>query len=279
MVAPMKSAATLSLAIVAVSLAATTPAGAAVGDWARGQRSEVRLIASGIGTDGKLAAGIEIVMPQGWHTYWRSPGDAGVPPLVDFSASKNLGPAAIDFPVPTRLDDGFAVTNVYQDRVLLLVSAPIADPTQPVELSVSLQIGVCDEICIPEEVNAVLTVPPGENDAGAAKTLAAARALVPGAAEPGVFALEKASRDGGTENKPVFRFAGVVPDAVHANVFVEGPPDWSPYTPELVSGRAGKATWSVKFSRTGSTVPIAGAKFRVTILSGNRAIDQTLGLD
>lgn len=265
--------------IVALILAATTPASAAVGDWGQGTRAKVRLIAASIDSDGKLAAGIEIVLPEGWHTYWRSPGDAGVVPLIDFSKSKNLGPAEVSFPVPTRDDDGFNVTNIYNDRVVLPIAATVVDPTKPIELSATLTIGVCDEICVSDDVEAHLAVPSGENDFAVSATLATARAGVPGPAEPGVFALEKVTRDGGTDNRPVFRFEGVVPDAAHAQVFVEGPADWTPYTPDVVAGEGGKAAYTVEFSRRGSTIPIAGVKFRVTILSGSRAIDQTLGLD
>jgi suppressor for copper-sensitivity B len=263
---------------LAAMLAVASSASAAVGDWGRGQRAEVRLIASGIGADGKLAAGIEIVLPQGWKTYWRSPGDAGVVPVIDFSQSKNLGPAEIGFPVPERSDDGFSVTNVYHDRVVLPLIAAVTDPAKPIEISAKLTIGVCDEICVPDEVTAELTIPPGENDSAAADMLAVARALVPGPGAPGVFALEKVTREGGTDNRPVFRFEGKVPDAAHAQVFVEVA-DWASYTPDLVSSDGGKAVYTVEFSRRGSAVPIAGAKFRVTILSAGRAIDQTIGLD
>ena len=250
-----------------------------MGEWGKGQRAEVRLIASGVGADGKLAAGIEIVMPPGWHTYWRSPGDAGLNPVIDFSASQNLGPVDVSYPFPKRLDDGFAVTNIYEDRVVLPVSATTIDPSKPIELSAKLTIGVCQDVCISDDVEARLSLPVGENDSTAAGVLTVARALVPGPAEPGVFALEKVTRAGGTENRPVFRFEGIVPDAAQAQVFVEGPADWAPYTPNLVAGEGGKAAYTVEFSRRGSTIPIPGAKFRVTILSGKRAIDQTLGLD
>jgi len=265
------------LLLIALALPAA-PASAVVGDWAKGQRAEVRLISSGIGKDGRLAAGIEIVLPEGWTTYWRTPGDAGIAPLIDFAASKNIGPAEVSFPVPARMDEGGdTITNVYRDHVVLPMSAAVTDPSQPAELALNLHIGVCNEICVPEDVTASLVVPPGDHDADAAKTLAAADALLPGAAEPGVFALDTVTRDGGTDGRPAFRFTGIVPDAAKADVFVEGPADWSPYTPEFVPGD--KPAWSVKFSRTGSKIPIPGASFRVTIRSGDRAIDQTLKLE
>jgi suppressor for copper-sensitivity B len=265
----------LTIAALALFPAA---AHAAVGEWVQGQRAEVRLLAAGIGADGRLAAGIEIALPDGWTTYWRNPGDAGIAPVFDFLASKNVGATEVSYPVPTRQDDGAdTVTNVYVGGVVFPVAIAIPDPSKPADVELTLHLGVCQQICVPEDVSLSLTVPPGENDAAAEKQLAAARALVPRPAEPGSFALDSVARNGGTDRRPVFRFTGTVPDPENAVLFVEGPDDWAPYTPEFIEGD--KATWDVEFSRTGAKSPIAGAKFRVTIQSGAAAIDQTLTLN
>jgi DsbC/DsbD-like thiol-disulfide interchange protein len=264
-----------------VVLAGADSAAAAVGAWGQGQRAEARIVAAGIGADGTLNAGVEIGLPDGWHTYWRTPGDAGVAPTIDFSASGNLGPAAVSFPVPTRLDDGFSVTNVYKANVVLPVNAAVIDRSRPVDLVARLAIGVCSDVCVPDTIEARLTIPAGENDAAAAATLADAGKAVPGAAEPGVFALAAIARTGGTEGRPVFRVTGTVPDAHDATVFVEGPEGWAAYTPDYQPGNqadGGKDAWTVQFDRLGAHTPIAGAAFRFTIVSGDRAIDQTLTL-
>ena len=255
------------------------PAHAAVGDWGKGQRAEARLIASGIGKDGKLAAGIEIALPDGWTTYWRTPGDAGVAPVIDFTGSTNVGPAEISFPVPARTDEGGGtITNVYRDHIILPVSMAVPDRAQPIALSLNLHIGACNEICVPEDISLALTVPAGEFDDAAEGTLAEARALLPGPPQPNFFEIRSISRTGGTDNRPVFTFSGIVPDAMKADVFVEGPADWAAYTPEYVASTE-QPVWTVKFSRTGSKIPIEGARFRLTIRSAGHAIDQTISLD
>jgi DsbC/DsbD-like thiol-disulfide interchange protein len=265
--------------VAAAALAVASPAAAAVGDWGQGQRAEVRLLASGVDKDGRLSAAIEIKLPDGWRTYWRNPGDAGVPPVIDLSASRNISGPVVDFPVPTREDEGDdVVDNVYRDGVVLPLSAIVPDRTKPVELALAMKLGVCQEVCVPDEVSARLTVAPGASDAAAAATIATAKAAVPGAPVPGTFALDAVTREGGTDGHPVFRFEGVVPDAAMAQLFIEAPEGWAPYTPEFQPAGAGKAAYLVKFSRLGSPVPIAGAKFRVTIASGGKAIDQTLTL-
>jgi len=272
----MKSGLILFFAAAAAFVTAE-PAAAATGDWGKGERAEVRLLASGIGADGKLAGAIEIQLPQGWHTYWRDPGDAGVPPVIDLSKSHNFAGPMVDFPLPVRQDEGDdVVDNIYRDHVVLPFSATVPDPAKPVDIALDVKLGVCQQVCVPVEVNAGLTVAPGAQDADAAAAIAAARAKVPGAAVPGQFALETATRDGGTDGHPVFRFDGVVPDAAKAVLFIEPPEGWAPYTPEFHSAPDGKASYVVKFTRLGSPVAVAGARFRITIASDGRAIDQTL---
>ena len=266
-------AATILLAGVAF------PAGAGEGAWAEGAKASVRLIAAGIGPDGTLDAGIEIVLPDGWHTYWRSPGDAGIAPSFDFSASRNVASAEVSFPAPARLDDGFTVTNIYEDRVVLPVRVVVTDPASPVDLAVTIDLGVCDDICVPDTVTASLTVPPGDPDVRASDTLAAARAAVPTREEAGAFAVTSAVRAGGTDKKPVFRISAVVPDPENAVLFVEGPDNWRAYAPIAVSSSGTEAVWDVKFSRRGVEGPVGNAELRLTITAGNRAIEQVVTAD
>lgn len=265
--------------VAAFAAGIAAPATAAVSEWANGAKARVRLVVAGVGEDGRLAAGIEIALPPGWKTYWRSPGDAGTAPAIDFSGSRNLGPAEVSFPPPHRVDDGYLITNVYTDRVVLPVSADVLDKANAVDFALSLDLGVCQEICIPDHVEARLVVAPGESDAAAAEILADALAALPGPPEPGVFFVEGVSRDGGGDKRPVFRFALTAPDASDAVVFVEGPDDWYADAPILAGKNGGTVFYTVKFDRLVAKTPIENARFRLTIVSGGRAIEQTIGLD
>jgi suppressor for copper-sensitivity B len=268
----------LSLALAASAIFSTAPALAAVGDWGHGQQATARLVAAGIGADGKLQAGVEIALPQGWETYWRTPGDAGVAPHLDFAGSTNIGEPEVRFPVPARLDDGFSVVNVYYDRVVFLIDAPVTDPSQPVDLHLTLDLGVCDQICIPDQVSASVHVPADRSDPEAARILSAVAPTVPGAPVPGVFALDAVTRTGGKESKPEFKVTGVVPDADKAEVFAEGPEGWFATTPKYEGEADGKAAYAIAFSRLGSPIAVAGATLRFTIRSGDRAIEQMVTL-
>ena len=269
----------LWLVPAALGLALAVPASAATGDWAQGQKTRIRLVASGMDGDGVLRGAIEVALPSGWKTYWRNPGTAGIAPTFDFSGSHNLAKPAVSFPVPEVVDDGYSVTNVYVGGVVLPFRATVADPSQPVEVDLTMHLGVCHDICVPDAVSAHLTVPPGENDAATEAILVTAHAGLPGAPKPGVFAVDSIAREGGTDQRPVFRVVATVPAGAKPELLVEGPEDWAPYAPAYMGSDGGKARFDVKFSRLGAKTPIPGAKIRVTIAVDGRAIEQTLALD
>ena len=273
---------TINGTALGLALAALTgglyPASAAVGAWADGAKASARLIAEGVNQNGNLAAGIEIILPPGWKTYWRSPGDSGIPPVIDFSASANVGEAHVYFPTPHRFDDGYSITNVYEDRVVLPVTLPVIDRQSSVELVVTMNLGVCEIVCVPDTVDMVLEVPPTGHDSHAAGVLAEARKSLPQSPEPGVFSVLGVARDGGTDKRPVFNVKTLVPEA-GAEMFIDGPEGWYPNVPKLASESGSEALYQVKFSRLGAKTPIEGAQFVIVVVSGDRAIEQVVGLD
>ena len=100
-------------------------------------------------------------MPEGWKTYWRTPGDAGgVPPSFDWSKSENLAAATVLYPAPKRFSDRAGDTVGYKGTVVFPVRLTAKDPGKPIDLRLSLEYGVCKEICIPAEAALSLAVSP-----------------------------------------------------------------------------------------------------------------------
>jgi DsbC/DsbD-like thiol-disulfide interchange protein len=161
----------------------------------------------------------------------------------------------------------------------LPVTVTLADPRAPTHLSLKLDIGVCSDVCVPAHFEVALDVPPGAPDKRAAGMLAQAAALLPKPAEPGVFAVNQVTRQGGTDKRPVFDLSAIVPDARTTEVFVEGPTDWFTDPPRLVSSDGNRATYRFKIDRLTAKTPIPGAKLRITMVSGKRAVEQWIGLD
>jgi DsbC/DsbD-like thiol-disulfide interchange protein len=129
--------------------------------WTELHASRVRLIAGKAEIDrAEYLAGLEIALADGWKTYWRMPGDSGVPPTFDWSGSVNLAKATTLFPAPVRMPEagGFAIG--YKGSVLLPIRIVPQDKMKPVSLKLALEFGVCREICIPATANFELSIPP-----------------------------------------------------------------------------------------------------------------------
>jgi suppressor for copper-sensitivity B len=273
----MKSAFLAAAALAAFLPAAT--AHAAMSDWSGdGGKARVRLLASGHDASGRLTAGLEIELAPGWKTYWRTPGDAGIPPVLDFTASKNVGAVDVAFPPPVRHDDGYTVTNTYEGRVVLPLAVTLPDAKAASDLALKLDIGVCSDVCVPDHFDVSLPVPDSAADPQADAILEPARKAVPAAPQPGVFAVDAIARDGGTAKHAGFAITATVPDAGNAVIFIEGASDWYPDVPKYEPGKDGKAVYRFAFDTLGSKTPLDGGKVRVTIVSGDRAIEQWVAL-
>ena len=152
--------------------------------WSSSAKSAARLIASGSLDGGVYHAGIEIRLNPGTLTYWRTPGDAGVPPVFAFAGSVNLAKADVEFPAPTRyLDDGVQ-TFGYKDDVTFPLDVTPKDASRPVQITLDLRYATCDQICLPAEAKVHLTLAPQQKPGPEASLVAAARAQVPEVVHP-----------------------------------------------------------------------------------------------
>jgi DsbC/DsbD-like thiol-disulfide interchange protein len=139
--------------VLLAGLAAATFAPAAD---ASEQRYTLRLIA-GAPRGAPLRAGIDIELAPGWKTYWRMPGEAGVPPQFDWSGSQNAKSVEVLWPSPTRFSDAGGETVGYKDRVVFPLRIPAEHPSEAVLLRLSMFFGVCKEVCIPVDAHAELS--------------------------------------------------------------------------------------------------------------------------
>ena len=137
-----------------------SPAQSASSQWLETQGARVRLVTTGMpDRDGSLTGVIEIALAPGWKTYWRDPGEVGVPPNLDLDASTNIAGARLSFPAPQRITDSYATWAGYEKSVALPVQLTLKKPTDPISANVFL--GVCEAICIP--VQGVLEVDPAHD--------------------------------------------------------------------------------------------------------------------
>jgi len=102
--------------------------------------------------DGTLMAGLEITLAPGWKTYWRAPGDAGIPPLFDWSGSRNLDGVQLSWPTPHVFRQNGIRTLGYKERVVLPLSVAPRQSGAPVRLSGTIDIGICSDVCVPVRI-------------------------------------------------------------------------------------------------------------------------------
>lgn len=99
--------------------------------------------------NGTHMAAIEITLAPGWKTYWRSPGDGGIPPRLMLTPSDNIRSVQIGWPVPEVFDQNGLRSIGYTDGVTLPLAIATIDSGGPIDVSGRIEIGVCEDVCIP----------------------------------------------------------------------------------------------------------------------------------
>lgn len=101
---------------------------------------------------GHHMAGLAFALAPGWKTYWRSPGEAGIPPQFDWSGSTNVQAVRVHWPSPVVFQINGMQTVGYKGGVVLPLEVVPVDPAKPVHLKARVDMGVCNDICLPAEV-------------------------------------------------------------------------------------------------------------------------------
>jgi len=258
--------------------------------WDQGTHSAMRLIAATARHEGEptFRAGIEVRLDPGWKTYWRYPGDSGVPPRFDFSGSENVKSIEIMWPAPHRFSDESGITIGYKDGVIFplhIVPQDAAKPVRlrlkarrPVKLGLDLDYAVCEKLCMPVEASSELML--AGHEASHEAAVAAAEARVPQRRKLGeasalsILAVHRLAPD---------RVAVDVsaPEDTGVDLFAEGPtPEWALPLPEP-SGAAPAGVKRFTFALDGLPpgAKAEGAILTLTAVAGEAAIEVTYRLD
>ncbi|MBM3529573.1 MAG: cytochrome C biogenesis protein [Alphaproteobacteria bacterium] len=253
--------------------------------WDRDVSSAARLVGGGERTQaGKrvLSAGLQIRLNRGWKTYWRYPGDSGVPPAFDFSASVNVAAVEVFYPAPKRFPDGAGGHSIgYDGEVILPLRVVPKDASRAATLRLNLDYAVCEKVCVPAKAKAELKLLVGSRTHGDA--IARAEALVPKAGavgDPGALAIRSVRREAGA-SKPRMIVDVAAPSGSNVALLAEGPtPQWALPVPEPVAG-AGPGMQRFAFDLDGLPpgAAAAGAILRLTAIAGEQAIEVPFRLD
>ena len=268
--------------LVVLVAAAPSALAADASPWDGTERAAVRLIAAKPQAGVTIhRAAVEIRLAAGWKTYWRYPGDSGVPPRFDFSASQNVKSVTVRWPAPERLTDEGGTSIGYKHDVVFPLDVVAEDKTKPVVLALGIDYAVCEKLCVPADGKSELTLTgvSGEQDGKIARS----EALVPRPAAigaGGTLAIRAVKReDGGTKPRVLVDVAS--PANVPVALFAEGPtPDWALPVPEAVGGApAGQQRFAFDIDGLPPNTPPGGATLSLTAVAGDQAIEVPFRLD
>ncbi len=261
---------------------ATFPVGApsaATGPWVSGRTVRARLIAAtdGAGQGGTIHAGLQISLDKDWDTYWRSPGDAGAPPTVDWSGSVNVASVDWRWPAPTRFTLFGLETFGYRQEVVFPLTVHPKHPGEPVALRGEADLLVCSNICVPKHLAVSLDLPAGiaAPDADAANLIARYEARVPLGGERSGLSVDGVAVEPGHPSSLKVRISSREPLSPQAEIIVESP-KWSFGSPAFsfdADGRTATATLPVAGGPDSVTMP--GTAVTITLEDGSRASETT----
>jgi DsbC/DsbD-like thiol-disulfide interchange protein len=262
---------------------ATAPARAAdASAWDGDARSAVRLI-SGIPDGATLRAGVEIRLAPGWKTYWRYPGDSGMPPRFDFAQSSNVKSATLSWPAPRRLADEGGQSIGYDGNVIFPLRIVANNSAEPVVLRLKLDYAVCEKLCVPAEGTVELSLGATPITSMNEPALAGAEARVPIPASIGGHA-DLAIR--GVKQVAGVRYPRVIVDVAVPNgeavdLFAEGPtPEWAlPLPMPAADSPPGIHRFAFDLDGLPPGQRAQGATLTLTATAGGSAIEVKAALD
>ena len=270
----------------AAAPAASSPAGTS--DWSPGMHSALRIVDGGPLDDdvGRRLAALVIRLDPHFKTYWRTPGDSGLPPVFDWSASRNVRAVEVLWPAPMRFEDTAGSSIGYQDKVVFPLHVTLGDPGRPAQLVLRLDYAVCEKICIPAQGSAQVALPAGSAPTPHAGLVRDALRKVPARAVVGegpapTLRTVVVGPDGSS-----LVVAALVPDgAAIVDIFTEGPADWTFAAPMAMAVEpAGPGTRLIHYrvgvdARPPGGGVLAGLPLSLTLTAGESALEFQTRLD
>ncbi|MGY3620653.1 protein-disulfide reductase DsbD domain-containing protein [Bradyrhizobium sp. USDA 10063] len=246
--------------------------------WQRDAHSAVRLLA-GSRSGAVLLGGIAIQLEPGWKTYWRTPGDSGVPPRFDFSKSENVDAVTVLWPAPMKFDDGAGGTSLgYKQQVVLPLRIVAKNADKPLMLRANINYAVCEKLCIPVETSVELAFASVASTEDGA--LSSALDTVPKPAnigDPNPVTIRDVKRSG----KSTVLVDVAAPEGKDVSLFVEGPtPDWALPVPKLEpNSPPGVKRFSFELDGLPPGANPDGAALKFTLVGGDRAYEFNTNLE
>ncbi|NLS02645.1 cytochrome C biogenesis protein [Rhizobium sp. P32RR-XVIII] len=269
----------LKSAICGAALAASFGmAHAEMSDWVDNAGGRMRLIALPPDSEGTMRGALQIEPKPRWITYWREPGNSGIPPQISVAPESGVTLKAIRFPVPKHLSDGRIDDIAYDAAVSLPLTFSAKDASGPLTLKASAFIGICKDICIPFQGEFSLAIGSANQSRPEEEAiLKSAEASLP--EKPS--SQFKVTSYKVSEDKKQLWLQIALPAAgdTAPEVILTGPAGYV-FTKKLMSKRDGKTfSTAVAIHKLPKNYEISGKSWSALVIDGDRAMETTLAFD
>ena len=266
------------------SLGATSAlAREAASPWTETDFTSLRLIAATNGTGGgeTVSLGLHFKLRNGWKIYWRSAGDAGYPPSLDWKGSENLKQADMRWPLPHRFSILGLETLGYKDEVVYPITAWAETPGAPMQLRVKVDYLTCSDICVPYEAELTLDLPGGGAEPSPFAHLINRFAVqVPGDGAAHGLTIEKAEALAQAKDTWLRITARATSPFTSPDVFIEGPDVLAFDRPMVRLSEGGRVAvltskvWGAEDLTTAGG--LVGTPITLTLADGKRAAEKPM---
>ncbi|MCA1907289.1 MAG: thioredoxin family protein [Magnetospirillum sp.] len=248
--------------------------------WAENEAGKVRLVAATTAT-GKAASirlGLHFQLLPGWKIYWRTPGDAGYPPKIDWTGSRNFGQADILWPAPKRFVLAGLQNHGYAGEVVLPVDVTLPQPHQAVIAKAELDYLACSQICVPMQASLSLTLPAGPaQPSDFAHLISRHAAQVPGPGDRHGLTVETVEAVGQGEQSLLRVTVSAQSPFDHPDLFVEPAETANFDAPKvLLSADRTRLVLEAKVVPGTLTRPLLDGPLTITLVDGVRALEQVV---
>jgi DsbC/DsbD-like thiol-disulfide interchange protein len=263
----------VAITAVGLSLPVVCSARAEASAWVDNAGGRMRLVALAPDKQGKIRAGLQIEPKAGWITYWREPGNSGIPPQITIAPETGVTLDGIGYPIPKHIADGKVDDIGYDAPVTLPLTLSAKPGTQ--EIKAQAFIGICKDICVPFQADFSLGLPATAQSQPEDKAiLDAADARLPEAPSSKF----KVNKHALSEDMKELTLRITLPEIgdTTPEVIVAGPSGYV-FAKRLMSKRDGTTlTTTIAIGKLPKNYDIHGKSWSALIIDGSRAIEAPL---
>lgn len=261
----------LAVAAIAGILLASADASAVSSEWVETEGGRIRITALPPSSDGVIRAILDVDLLPGWKTYWRDPGDAGIPPSIKFDGSSNVAQSQLDFPPPERIDDGYSVWAGYTFPVAFPLTLTQDKVGGASVLEAQVFLGICKTICIPVQNDFSLVIDPA-NKANSFEQRIVDRAFAQVPEQPSQD-ISITETTFSTQDKALSVSISHPKSMTDVDLFLTAPSGWYFDIPKRVGGGDTLSKFEIAVIDAPADTSLSGTPLQILVTSANRSME------